>query len=160
MKQTNLRAHIRHLCCLGLPSETLMPRLLPLVRELVPADSAGFFWVDSSGNMRNLVAERMLTAPKMRLYFDHFYSGGKYDFRKAFLARVATGKTVAVSQTDAAFRESAYYQEILQDLDAHHVLYGIVRDQTEALGQLSLYRGKADRPFSERDQDALSSVMH
>jgi DNA-binding CsgD family transcriptional regulator len=137
-----------------------MPRLLPLVRELVPADSAGFFWVDSSGHMQNLVAERMLTAPKMRLYFDHFYSGGKYDFRKSFLARVATGKTVAVSETDAAFRESAYYNEILQDLDAHHVLYGIVREQSEALGQLSLYRGKADVSFSERDQEALSSIMH
>jgi DNA-binding CsgD family transcriptional regulator len=160
MKQTNLRAHIRHLCCIGLPSETLMPRLLPLVRELVPADSAGFFWVDSTGHMQNLVAERMLTAPKMRLYFDHFYAGGKYDFRESFKARAANGKTVAISETDAAFRESAYYNEILKDLDAHHVLYGIVRDQSEALGQLSLYRGKADAPFSERDQEALSSIMH
>lgn len=160
MKQTNLRAHIRHLCCLGLPSETLMPRLLPLVRQLVPAESAGFFWVDSTGHMQNLVAERMLSAPKMRLYFDHFYAGGEYDFRKGFMARVASGKSVAVSETDPAFCESAYYAEILKDLDAHHVLYGIVRDQSEALGQLSLYRGKADAPFSERDQEALSSIMH
>jgi DNA-binding CsgD family transcriptional regulator len=160
MKQTNLRAHIRHLCCIGLPSETLMPRLLPLVRELVPADSAGFFWVDSTGHMQNLVAERMLTAPKMRLYFDHFYAGGKYDFRESFKARAASGKTVAISESDASFRESAYYNEILKDLDAHHVLYGIVRDQSEALGQLSLYRGRADQPFSERDQEALSSIMH
>lgn len=160
MKQSNLRANIRHLCCLGLPSETLMPRLLPLVRELVPADSAGFFWVDGTGHMQNMVAERMLTVPKLQLYFDHFYTGGKYDFRENFLARAAAEKSVAVAEPDAAFRESAYYQEILKDLDAHHMLYGIARDHGVALGQLSLYRNKQQANFSEQDQEALASVMH
>ena len=160
MKQTNLRAHLRHLCCLGLPSETLMPQLLPLVRELVPADSAGFFWVDAVGHMQNLLAERMLTAPKMRLYFEHFYAGGKYDFQKNFVRRAQSGVSVAMSESDAAFRESAYYNEILKDLDAHHVLYGIVRDHGLALGQLSLYRDKQALAFSERDAETLSSLMH
>jgi DNA-binding CsgD family transcriptional regulator len=160
MKQANLRAHIRQLCCLGLPSETLMPRLFPLIRALVPADSAGFFWVDASGDMQNLVAERMLAAPKMRLYFEHFYEGGKYDFRKNFLTRANSDATVAVSENDAAFRESAYYNEILKDLDAHHVLYGMVRSRSDALGQLSLYRSKSCGGFSQADQDMLASIMH
>ena len=160
MKHANLRAHIRHLCCMGLPAETLMPRLLPLVRDLVPADSAGFFWVDAAGHMQNLIAERMLSAPKMRLYFEHFYSGGKYDFRDNFLSRAGGGTSVAISESDAAFRQSAYYNEILQELDAHHVLYGIVRDHGTALGQLSLYRSKRDAGFSAHDRDALASIMH
>ena len=59
MKQSAVRARIRQLCCLGLPGELLMSSLLPALRELVPSDSAAFFWVDSRGEMRNLYAERL-----------------------------------------------------------------------------------------------------
>ena len=46
-----------------------MASLLPSLRELVPSDSAGFFWVDARGEMSNLYAERMLPADVMALYF-------------------------------------------------------------------------------------------
>ena len=62
MKQSSVRARIRQICCLGIPGELLMASLLPLLRELVPSDSAAFFWVDSRGEMQNLYAERLLPA--------------------------------------------------------------------------------------------------
>ncbi|MCA3000262.1 MAG: hypothetical protein ING75_16860 [Rhodocyclaceae bacterium] len=72
--------------------------------------------------MQNLVAERMLTAPKMRLYFDHFYSGCKYDFRKLFLAWFATGKTVAVQAAGGTFSlgfggvDAARVRDVMRDV--------------------------------------------
>jgi hypothetical protein len=75
VKQTTVRARIRQLCCLGLPGELLITSLLPALRELVPSDSAGFFWVDSRGDMTNLYAERLLPAEVMSLYFERFYDG-------------------------------------------------------------------------------------
>jgi hypothetical protein len=39
------RTRSRQICCLGLPGELLMASLLPALRELVPSDSAAFFWV-------------------------------------------------------------------------------------------------------------------
>ena len=128
MKKTSLRAQIRQLCCLGLPAETLMPRLLPLIRQLVPADSAGFFWVNGSGDMHNLYAERMLPSEHMRLYFEQFYDSNEHPFRQQFLARVKSGLDVDSSSADAALQRTAYYNEILRELDAHHVMYGVVRD--------------------------------
>src|SRR6266567_4323771 len=98
MKQSAVRARIRQLCCLGLPGELLVGALLPAIRELVPSDSAAFFWVDSRG-------------------------------------------------------------EILKRLDAHHVLYGIVREQGAALGQLSLYRPMDAPAFTPRERADLASVM-
>jgi DNA-binding CsgD family transcriptional regulator len=157
--KANLRAQIRNMCLLGLPGEVVLPRLFPLIRELVPADSAGFFWVDSSGHMENLVAERMLPAPKMRLYFERYYEGGSFDFQEGFQKRAAAGTSVAVSQDSEAFRMSAYYTEILRDLDAHYVLYGIVRAEGQALGQLSLYRSRRLLPFLRGEQTTLSSIM-
>ncbi len=159
MKQTAVRARIRQLCCLGLPGELLMAALLPALRELVPSDSAGFFWVDSRGEMSNLYAERLLPPDVMSLYFERFYNGREAAFRRSFLERGQAPDGVVASSADGEMRKTEYYNEILRRLDAHHVLYGIVRDQGAALGQLSLYR-PADAPaFTPRERGDLTSVM-
>ncbi len=160
MKKANLRAQVRQLCCLGLPAETLMPRLLPLLRQIVPAESAGFFWVDGSGAMQNLFAERMLSPQKAQLYFDEFYEGGAFDFRKNFLARAQSGKDISNRPVDNVLKRSDYYNEILRDLDAHHVMHGIVRENGAALGQLSLYRPPDARSFDAKAEKDLQSVLH
>lgn len=159
MKQTAVRARIRQLCCLGLPGELLMAALLPALRELVPSDSAGFFWVDARGDMTNLYAERLLPPDVMALYFERYYNGREAAFRKGFLERAQAPDGVVASSADGELRKTEYYNEILRRLDAHHVLYGIVREQGAALGQLSLYR-PADAPaFTPRERAELTSVM-
>jgi len=159
VKQTAVRARIRQLCCLGLPGELLMAALLPALRELVPSDSAGFFWVDARGDMSNLYAERLLPPEVMALYFERYYNGREAAFRKGFLERAQAPDGVVASSADGELRKSEYYNKILRRLDAHHVLYGIVREQGAALGQLSLYR-PADAPaFTPRERADLTSVM-
>lgn len=159
MKQSSVRARIRQLCCLGLPGELLIASLLPTLRELVPSDSAGFFWVDARGEMKNLYAERLLPPEVMALYFERYYDGREASFRKAFLARASEPDGVVSTSADGDLRKSEYYQEILKRLDAHHVLYGIVREQGAALGQLSLYRPMDAPAFSPRERSDLASVM-
>jgi DNA-binding CsgD family transcriptional regulator len=159
VKQTTVRARVRQLCCLGLPSEMLMASLLPALRELVPSDSAGFFWVDSRGDMKNLYAERMLPADVMALYFEQFYDGRESAFRRGFLERAKSPDGVIATTAEGDFTRSAYYNEILRKLEAHHVLYGIVREQGAALGQISLYRSPDAPAFSSRERADLSSVI-
>jgi DNA-binding CsgD family transcriptional regulator len=159
MKQSAVRARIRQLCCLGLPGELLMASLLPALRELVPSDSAAFFWVDSRGDMSNLYAERLLPADVRELYFERFYDESEGSFRKAFLERAADAEGVIATTPSAEVLRSEYYNEILRRLEAHHVLYGIVREQGTALGQLSLYRSPEAPAFSPRERQELSSVM-
>jgi DNA-binding CsgD family transcriptional regulator len=159
VKQSSVRARVRQICCLGLPGELLMASLLPALRELVPSDSAAFFWVDSRGEMKNLYAERLLPAEMMALYFERFYDGNEASFRKAFLDRAGAPDGIVATSADGEFAKSAYYNEILRHLDAHHVLYGIVREQGAALGQLSLYRSAEAPPFSPRERAELATVM-
>jgi DNA-binding NarL/FixJ family response regulator len=137
-----------------------MPRLLPMLRELVPAESAGFFWVDSTGAMQNLYAERMLSQQKMQLYFDHFYEGGAFDFKRQFLARAKETEAVSSLPVDESLKRSAYYNEILRELDAHHVMHGIVREHGAVLGQLSLYRPPSSVSFTAAERSDLNSVLH
>ena len=122
MKQSNVRARIRQLCCLGLPGEMLMASLLTALRELVPSESAAFFWVDARGEMRNLYAERLLPPQLMSLYFERYYDGREASFRKAFLDRANQPDGVVAMTPDAEQMRSAYYNEIQRKLDAHHVL--------------------------------------
>ncbi|QJR10674.1 hypothetical protein DSM104443_01741 [Usitatibacter rugosus] len=159
MKQTAVRARIRQLCCLGLPGELLMASLLPALRELVPSDSAGFFWVDEHGGMTNLYAERLLPPEVMSLYFERYYEGREASFRRAFSERAQAPDGVVSTTPDAETCKGEYYQEILRRLDAHHVLYGVVRERSTPLGQISLYR-PADAPaFTPRERADLASVM-
>jgi DNA-binding CsgD family transcriptional regulator len=159
MKQSAIRARIRQICCLGLPGELLMASLLPALRELVPSDSAAFFWVDSRGEMRNMYAERMLPPEVQSLYFERYYDGHDGSFRKAFAERASQPEGVVATTPDAEQMRTAYYNEIQRRLDAHHVLYGVVREQGAALGQLSLYRSIEAPAFGSRERTDLSSVM-
>jgi DNA-binding CsgD family transcriptional regulator len=158
MKSAHALAHIRQLSCLGLPGESVMPKLLKAIRELVGADSAGFFWVDARGDMKDLYAERVLPASLMQRYFECHYDGPEMSFRDAFQQRARATEPVMSYSADNALQRTAYYNEILRHLDAHHILYAIIRDQGSPLGQLSLYRPKTDEAFSNADRTALASV--
>ena len=159
MHAADLRVHIRQLCCLGVPGEQLMPRLLKAVRRLVGADSAGFFWVDARGDMTALYAERLLPAPVMQVYFERYYDAAESSFRSAFAQRARGAQPVIAESATPSAERTEYYNEVLRHLDAHHVLYGIVREQGQALGQLSLYRPKSAPAFSANDEAALATVM-
>ena len=154
------RVHIRQLCCLGVTGQQLMPSLLKAVRTLVGADSAAFFWVDAGGEMTSLYAERLLPAPVRELYFERFYDAGESSFKRAFTLRAQQAEPVISVSASPATEQTAYYNEVMRQLDAHHVLYGIVRAQGRALGQLSLYRPKTSPTFGAAERSELASIMH
>lgn len=158
MKRTATLVHIRQLCCLGITGESLMPALLRSIREFVDADSAGFFWVDAKGEMTNLYAERMLPPKLMRLYFERHYDGAEHPFRTEFMKRAKAEDPVSTSTPTPELLKTAYYNEILRHLDAHHVMYAVIRDQGNALGQLSLYRPRNAPAFSAAERSAVNSI--
>ena len=160
MKRTTQLAHIRQLCCIGIAGQALMPTLLRAIREYASADSAGFFWVDAKGDMTNLYADRMLAPGLMRVYFERHYDGGEHPFRQAFLTRARAAETVSSSTASPELTKTAYYNEILRHLDAHHVMYAVIRDQGHALGQLSLYRPRQSSAFSAEDRSAIKDITH
>lgn len=158
MRNAPLLAYIRQLSCLGLPGQTLVPALLKSVREYVGAESAGFFWVDTRGDMTDLYAERVLPAPLMKLYFERHYDGPELSFRDSFRKRARASDQVISSSADDALQRTSYYNEILRHLDAHHMLYAIIRDQGSPLGQLSLYRPRSSTAFGHGERAALTEV--
>ncbi len=136
-----------------------MPPLLKAIRELVGADSAAFFWVDEHGDMTKLLSERTLPEATMKAYFERYYGAGESAFRRAFNARAAQGDPVSAVTLSASTEQSPYYNDVMRKLEAHHILYGVVREQGQVLGQLSLYRAKSSAPFAAAECAELTAIL-
>jgi DNA-binding NarL/FixJ family response regulator len=115
--------------------------------------------VNSAGEMTNLYAERVLPADAMRLYFERYYDSGDLSFRRTFTERAGQDEQVTSVSASLDTERSTYYNEVLRPLEAHHIMYGIVRAQGQAVGQLSLYRPKSLAPFSVEERSNLNSIM-
>lgn len=158
MKNAPLLAHIRQLCCLGLGGRAIMPALLNAVRELVPSDSAEFFWVDARGEMSNHYAEQSLPPDIMHSYFRRADTDSEHPFFASFKTRATQPDPVTTLTFADAFKRTDIYRAVLQHLGAEHALYCVIRERDVPLGQLSLYRGSKRGPFGAKDRAAIAAV--
>src|SRR5215471_15188493 len=150
---------IRKLCGLGLPAQTLAPSLLPALRQVIPSHSAAVFWVDERFEMTGLYAERLLPPEAMERYYLKHYQQPVTGFPRAFAARASAPDPVSVHKYTKVEQESDYFRGVLSRLDAYQILYGVLRDPTRPIGQISIYRGEHDPEFGRRDQDALRGLL-
>ena len=161
MKRASVIAHVRHLCCLGLGAEAIMPALLKTLHELVESDSNAFFWVDEYDEITNFCAERILPTEVMRLYFREFYDHQDGGFRSTIRKTAQRDSGINRANQESSFYKSDYYNLVWREhLNAHHVMYAVVREQGRRLGQLSLYRSTKDKGFSEADEELLGRITH
>jgi DNA-binding CsgD family transcriptional regulator len=152
-------AFIRKLCTLRLPPHSLVLSLLPALRGLVRAHSAGVFWVDEEGQMTSLYAERLLPPDSMAAYHERHYGKQKDGFAAAFGLRAAAVDPVSSHSFTRREQATDYSRDVLKPLEAYHVLYAVLRDERRPFAQLSLYRGEGDKPFSATDADALRGLL-
>jgi DNA-binding CsgD family transcriptional regulator len=152
-------AFIRKLCGLGLPAQTLAQSLLPALRVLIPAHSAGVFWVDASGEMTSLFAERLLPPEAMAAYYERHYPTRGEGFADAFTRRAQQPDPVSFHSYTRAEQNTVYFRDVMRQLDAYHILYAVIRDGTRPIAQISFYRGVADQPFDSATARTLRSVL-
>ncbi|MBL8389271.1 MAG: GAF domain-containing protein [Hydrogenophaga sp.] len=157
MTQATARVTLRQLCHLGLPGPVVLPSLLPVLRQVVKAEHAGFFFCDERGSITNLYAERMLPPAVQARYHDRYNDS---QFRLHYLARVAAVRPVSRRSVTPEERANDYYRDVLQPLGVEHFLYAIVRSGSRVIGQLSLYRGDKGPAFTARDEELLQEVLH
>jgi hypothetical protein len=150
---------IRKLCTLGLPAQTVAQCLLPELRKFIPSHSAGVFWVDTLGEMTSLYAERMLPPDAMAAYYERHYAVKAESFSDAFRRRAQSADPISSHSFSRAEQNTEYFRDVMRRLDAYHVLYGVLKDGTRPLAQISFYRGVADNSFDKQSTDTLRSVI-
>jgi DNA-binding CsgD family transcriptional regulator len=160
MTRTRDVAFIRKLCGLDLPPTTLAATLLPALRDVIPAHSAAIFWVDDTGEMAGLYAERMLSPQAMADYYSRHYQAGADAFASAFRRRAASASATSTHSFTRAEQSTPYFRDVMARLDAFHVLYAVLRDvRQHPFAQLSLYRGRDDEPFGREERATLDELL-
>src|SRR5437762_13641696 len=150
---------IRKLCGLGLPAQTVTQCLLPELRKFIPSHSAGLFWVDQLGEMTSLYAERLLPPDAMAAYYEKHYAVKAESFSDVFRRRAQSTDPISYHSFSRAEQNTDYFRDVMRRLDAYHVLYGVLKDSTTPLAQISFYRGVADKPFDKESAATLRSVL-
>jgi DNA-binding CsgD family transcriptional regulator len=150
---------IRKLCSIGLPAPAVAQCLLPELRKLIPSHSAGVFWVDSEREMTSLYAERLLPPDAMARYYERHYAVRAKSFSDAFRLRAQSNDPVSQHSFSRAEQETDYFRDVMHPLDAYHVLYGILKDGTRPIAQISFYRGIGDNAFDRASADTLRALI-
>lgn len=152
-----MRVTLRQLCALGLPATTVLPALLPVLRELVGADNAAFFYCSAKGDITSMYAERLPPPQAMARYHREYFM---VDFRHKYRARVAASSPISRYSVTAQDKATEQYRQVVGQLGGDHILYAIVRHGKQVLGQLSLYRSPGGVAFSDAQEQALADVLH
>jgi DNA-binding CsgD family transcriptional regulator len=142
-----------------LPAQTVAQCLLPELRGLIPSHSAGIFWVDELGEMTSLYAERMLPPDAMAAYYEKHYAVKAESFSDAFRRRAQVDDPISFRSFSKAEQSTDYFRDVMKPMDAYHMLYGVLKDRTRPLAQISFYRGVADKSFDRENAETLRSVL-
>lgn len=158
---------IRQLCCLGLPSEQIMPALLGELHALVPAYANNFWWTDAVGNCANVYQENFdETAAVLPVFFSEFYNNDRMsEVLRNVPASVLHDRGVKTldqllnpSVDRRAFYRHDYYQLIHKPSGYHNMLSLVVREGARPLGMVAVHRDAKAPEFSEREQRRLAGL--
>ena len=127
-----------------------LPWRLP--RRELSSDSAGFAWVDARGGIRNLYTERLSSPVSAG-------NGREMALRKSFLACAEAPDGIVATRIGGDARDDDFDCDLLRPPGARHALFGIVREQSAALGQICLYRAAPAPAFGDCEREDLASVM-
>ena len=126
---------IRKLCGLGLPGQTVAQCLLPELRKFIPSHSAGVFWVDRQGEMTSLYAERLLPPDAMADYYKSHYVVEAESFAEVFRRRAQNADPISYHSFSRTEQKTNYFRDVMQRLEAYHVLYGVVKEGARPLAR-------------------------
>lgn len=159
MKQNNVMAHLRRLCCSGLSKEIVIAEFLRVMPLLIPSSNNTFTGTDG------------------RLYPQYHIAGFDIASMRDVIPEIVASQHTRERQeraiewfkthpaitdarvVDPAFYSSDLYHLVYRRFDMHHVLWMPVEQAGEKVGVLGLYRPRSQSPFDHQDQALLSQTL-
>jgi hypothetical protein len=150
--------HLKTLCCLGLPPESAMIAVTPLLHEIIPHGWTRTFLLKSDATVRSTYVEN----PEWVLYCERFRGfvrdtsgiiGSLYP--PAFKA-TAIGWYLHLQ--GRGWLESAYYREMEAPLDSCWFLDAMIGDAGQTIAVVHLTRPRGARPFTVDDVHRLDRL--
>jgi hypothetical protein len=150
--------HLKTLCCLGLPPESAMVAVVPLLHEIIPHGQSRVALLAPDTTMTDGYAENPETEPVFRERFWRFMD----DPSALNSVWVPMFRAVAIGWTlhrqGGAYLESGYYREVEAPLDSCWMLDAMIGDAGRTIASINLTRPRSARPFTVDDVQRLDPL--
>jgi hypothetical protein len=150
--------HLKTLCCLGLPPESAMIAVVPLLHEIIPHGWTRLALVAPDATMTAVYHEHPAAAALVRERLHTHFSDPTGLCSLWVPAVRAVGIGWALPWQGRKWFDSAYYQEIEAPLDSCWMLDAMVGDGGRTIGFVHLMRPRSARPFTVDDVHRLDRL--
>ncbi len=158
-KRSSEMARFRQTCCLGVPSEVLVPQIIEELHRIIPAERMHFAWTDDLGNIVNAFFEK----PNLGAleYLKNNYLRIEEDVGVSFRSTILFGKATGNFRWPyrAGFEQTESYARLWRALNLRYAIDGVLRDSFRPFGQIVLFRSDNEPDFSASDEEALTQAL-
>lgn len=150
---------LRQTCCLGLPSEILLPQILAELHRIIDSERIHFAWTDDLGNIVNAYFEKP-DPVALNYAQNNFYTFQEeigVSVRRAILFGKATGNYRWPYRP--GFEKTEGYARLFEALGLKYSLDGVIRDRFRPLGQIVLFRRHDEPDFTVAEERTLARTL-
>jgi hypothetical protein len=150
--------HLKTLCCLGLPPESAMIALTPVLHEIIPHGAMDLGLVAPDATITALYAEHPAADELFRERFWQFMDDPTALASLWVPACRAVGIGWALHRQGGGYLENSFYREFLAPLDACWVLDAMIGDGGRSIEFVHLSRPRSARPFNVDNMQRLDQL--
>jgi DNA-binding CsgD family transcriptional regulator len=150
--------HLKTLCCLGLPPESAMIAVAPLLHEIVPHGATRMALLEPDATIRCGYSENPATTPVIREHFWRFVDDPSAPASLWGPAFRAAAIGWSLHRQGRGYLDSAYYREVEAPLDSCWLLDAMIREVGRTFAVVVLSRPRSARPFTVDDVQRLGHL--
>jgi DNA-binding CsgD family transcriptional regulator len=150
--------HLKTLCCLGLPAESAMVAVTPLLREIIPHGWTRIGLLHPDATVGSTYLEHPGGAALFRERIWSFMNDRTSPLSLWMPSFRAVGIGWSLHMQGQRWLESAWYKEIEAPLDSCWMLGAMIGDDGRTIAHLALTRPRSARPFTDNDVQRLDPL--
>ncbi len=150
--------HLKTLCCLGLPPESAMVAVAPLLHEIIPHEETRMALLERDATIGAGYSEHPRTVPIMREHLWRFTDDPSALISLWLPLFHAVGIGWTLHKQGQGYLESGYYREVEAPLDTCWVLDAMIGRGGRSIAFMALTRSRSSRPFTVDDVQRLDPL--
>jgi DNA-binding CsgD family transcriptional regulator len=150
--------HLKTLCCLGLPPESAMVAVTPVLHEIIPHGWSRLALLAPDATITSTYAENPAMGPLFRERLWRFMDDPSALVSLWIPSFRAVGIGWTLDRQGGDYLESRYYREIEAPLDSCWLLGGMIGDGGQSIAYISLTRPRSAHPFTVDDVPRLDRL--
>jgi DNA-binding CsgD family transcriptional regulator len=150
--------HLKTLCCLGLPPESAMVAVVPVLHEIIPHGWSQLALLAPDAAITSTYLENPAMGPLLRERLWQFMDDPSALISLWIPSFKAGAIGWSMHKQGRGYLQSGYYREILAPLDCCWILSGMIGDAGRSSSFVSLSRPRSARPFTVDDLQRLDRL--